>query len=263
MQIPSQSADVPPVVRPAKVEFVQWGKWSADAPPRDEMERRAVLLQQALIGLAAEPLNLRIQVSGGRSRWYFMSFGPPCVTLRVHWWLLQWPTFVGRMSFQTLQAQKLPLSFDSWISARAADFPGAAKQRTDLEARGNKIDLNERLAIVSKLLDDPARRSEIHLGWGRRSNGTQQRSSVRLGSMNIRTRTMLIHPVLDEPRVPLYVVDMVVWHELCHWICPPRDVGQHNRIHHPEFRQLERRYPDLDRAEQWIKVNFAWLARNA
>ncbi len=263
MRLPSHTEHEHQAIQPATVEFLQWGRWSADAPPRFEIERRAQLLRNAFQALCTEPIDLRIQVNGARSRWYYMDFGPPCVTIRLHWWLLQWPSFVGRMSFQTLQAQKLPSNFDRWIGERAADFPGAAKQRTDLVTQGNRIHLVERLAVVSKFLDDPARYKEVQVGWSRRGSGNRPPSTIRLGTMNVRTRTMLIHPVLDEPGVPLYVVDMVVWHELCHWVCPPKEHGRRRSIHHAEFLELERRYPDLDRANQWIRKNFTWLAQNS
>lgn len=262
-RVQSRSADAPLVARPAHLEFVQWGRWSADAPPRAEMERRAALLQAAFTEHATRPVVVRMQVGGARTRWFTMQFEPHCVTIRVHWWLLQWPSFVGRMAVRTWLAGKLPPEFDRWIAERAAEFPGAGNARKDLQTQGLRVQLDERLVAVSRLLDVPERRSEIHIGWGRRSSAPGRRTSLRLGSMNVRTRTMLIHPVLDEPGVPLYVVDMVVWHELCHWICPPLPAGQPNRIHHPEFRQLERRFPALDEADQWITRNFAWLARHA
>ncbi len=250
-------------VRPSAPEFLQWGRWSADAPPRAEIQRRADLLHARFLEHSTRPVVLHLQVSGARTRWFIMKFASDRITLRVHWWLLQWPGFVGRMAVQTWLNGKLPPEFESWIAQRAMEFPGAAKTRNDLRAQGSRFHLGERLAAVSQLLDDPERRSEIHVGWGRGRTTPGRPSSLRLGCMNTRTRTMLIHPVLDQPGVPLYVVDMVVWHELCHWICPPLPSGQPNRIHHAEFHQLERRFAALDRADQWITRNFQWLARNA
>ncbi len=92
--------------------------------------------------------------------------------------------------------------------------------------------------------------------WGR--NGRWRRptrhrtSTIQLGSYNFEDHVIRIHPLLDDPNVPRYVVESVIYHELLHAEMPPSASGGRRCIHSPEFRRREAEYPEYRRAERWI-----------
>ena len=96
------------------------------------------------------------------------------------------------------------------------------------------------------------------IGWSRRSRGRSRRS-IRLGSWNPETQLIRIHPALDRPEVPDYVVGFVVFHELLHAVMGSK-IRQGRKVYHSkEFRHLEQAHPDHDRAELWIQRHLEGL----
>ena len=67
--------------------------------------------------------------------------------------------------------------------------------------------------------------------------------------------------MLDDPAVPRYVVEAVVYHELLHADMPPEVRGGKRYFHTPEFRRRERLYRNLGRAERWIGEHLSELLR--
>jgi predicted metal-dependent hydrolase len=85
-------------------------------------------------------------------------------------------------------------------------------------------------------------RIEIHtIGWGRR------KSWSRLGHFDPVHQTITVSPVLDSPKVPDFVVQYLVYHEMLHAIF--QDGPKH---HPPAFRKTERSYPDYARAKKFL-----------
>jgi hypothetical protein len=84
------------------------------------------------------------------------------------------------------------------------------------------------------------------IGWGER------RSWRRLGHYDPDHNTITISPVLDSQRVPGYVVDFIVYHELLHSLFGDPASGA-ARPHHPrEFREAERSHPDYPAAKRFL-----------
>jgi hypothetical protein len=87
------------------------------------------------------------------------------------------------------------------------------------------------------------------IGWGARRPRSRRRSrsrSIRYGSWSHTTRTVRIHPLLDDRRVPRAFVAYILYHEMLH-VVVPSEVRTGRRIDHSvAFRQLESRYPDIE-----------------
>ena len=75
-------------------------------------------------------------------------------------------------------------------------------------------------------------------------------------------RQIRIHPHLDRGDVPHYFVEFVVYHEMCHQICPPEPGGgSRSRIHTAAFKKRERQYPERTRALAWEKAHLRKLLK--
>lgn len=95
----------------------------------------------------------------------------------------------------------------------------------------------------------------FHIVWGRRERtGRLRRRHVTLGSAVVAERLIRIHPVLDNPQVPGWFLDFVIFHEMLHLYIPPyRTTTGRNAIHSPEFEWIEERHPHYTAARAWEK----------
>jgi hypothetical protein len=97
------------------------------------------------------------------------------------------------------------------------------------------------------------------IGWGR-SMLRRRRLSIKMGGYFHETRTIRIHPALDHPAVPGYVVEFIVYHEMLHQVCPAEEhSGRRKRVHTRLFRARERLHPDHRRALIWEREHLTWL----
>jgi len=92
------------------------------------------------------------------------------------------------------------------------------------------------------------------IGWSRRTR-VSQRTRIRLGSWSDRHRLIRVHPVLDQPGVPNYVVRFVVFHEMLHADLSGRKRPAKRAVHSREFRRRESQHPDHGLSQDWISSN--------
>lgn len=105
-------------------------------------------------------------------------------------------------------------------------------------------------------------RLEVEVTWSNVFPGTVcRRRSIRLGSYQADLDVVRIHPALDRPNVPRYVVESIVYHELLHADIPPVFRNGRRHVHTPEFRRRERQFPEYRRAKAWIRKNLGRLLR--
>ncbi|MCY7375536.1 MAG: hypothetical protein LH472_06145, partial [Pyrinomonadaceae bacterium] len=76
-----------------------------------------------------------------------------------------------------------------------------------------------------------------------------------LGHHDATHETIVISKSLDDGKVPLYVVEFVVFHEMLHIFHPTihRDGRRYN--HTPQFRRHEKKFARFEQAENWIEQN--------
>jgi hypothetical protein len=84
------------------------------------------------------------------------------------------------------------------------------------------------------------------IGWGFRM------SWGRLGHYDPVHRSITLSPVLDSPRVPEFVVNYIVYHEMLHAVFEDTSAHRSQRHHPPEFRRVEKAYPDYGKAKKFL-----------
>jgi hypothetical protein len=142
----------------------------------------------------------------------------------------------------------------------------ARTRRLALRPEGVAFDLREILADLNQRYFDG--RLVVDVTWGRSNAAPAQRcrrsrtASLQLGSYSYEDRLVRVHRVLDDPDVPRYVVEAVVYHEMLHADMPPEERNGRRFFHTPEFRRRERLYRNLGRAERWITDNLTALIRS-
>lgn len=94
---------------------------------------------------------------------------------------------------------------------------------------------------------------DLHLADPPRLSWSKRVSKRRLGYHEGHANRIVISRVLDDPRVPEYVLDTIVYHEILHILHPPRQgTGEKRIIHHKGFRQAEARNPQLEDAHRFL-----------
>ena len=113
-----------------------------------------------------------------------------------------------------------------------------------------KTDLNNILNSLNKEYFNNKINAKIEWGKGyhRRTN-----RSFRFGSYDVKKKRIRINPALKMKFVPYYVLELTVFHEMCHQFNPPTKNKGKWRIHHAEFKKKEREYRFYREALLWEK----------
>lgn len=136
--------------------------------------------------------------------------------------------------------------------------PAQMRKRLRLEPAGQHHDLGR---IFERLNERYFQgRVDAAITYGPAPKVTRPRKSIKMGSYSADSRVIRIHPALDQPVVPRYFVESIVFHEMLHHVYRTRR-GEDGRrcIHPPEFMQHERRFHDHARARAWELENLDLL----
>jgi hypothetical protein len=94
--------------------------------------------------------------------------------------------------------------------------------------------------------------------WGKKVH-KKNLTSFRFGSYDPEKQLIRIHPRLQQYFVPMSVLELTVYHEMCHqWAPMIRKRGMWI-AHHPQFKEKEREYRFYDEAHSWEKKNWKKL----
>ncbi len=98
-------------------------------------------------------------------------------------------------------------------------------------------------------------RVQAKIIWGRDVK-SRNKSGFRYGSYDEGKKLIRIHPRLKQGFVPVYVLELTVYHEMCHQFVPSYRKNGTWQSHHPEFKKKEREYKNFKEARNWEKHNW-------
>jgi predicted metal-dependent hydrolase len=84
---------------------------------------------------------------------------------------------------------------------------------------------------------------------------SQRRTSSILGHHDPTHETIVISKSLDRAKVPAFVVEYILYHELLHIKHPIEMVNGRQRKHSREFKQDEKKFIYYHEAEKWLKYH--------
>lgn len=113
-------------------------------------------------------------------------------------------------------------------------------------AKGHTYDLDE-------VFEDLNRR--FFFGLLARPQMTWSRDHARnaLGHYDPAHNAIVVSRVFDQPRVPRYAIEYLVYHEMLHLKHPVKLRGSRRCVHGPEFQAEEKLFPHLDEAKAFLK----------
>ena len=145
--------------------------------------------------------------------------------------------FAGRRGRRRASGRLL----DSFIKAHQEEIrPSRLLQDNP---RGQFHDLEATFRVLNGRFFEDA--IEAAIGWGRPPRGKKRRRrTIKMGLYFHEQKAIRIHPALDRPEVPGYVLEFIVYHEMLHQACPPERSPQgKQRIHTRAFRAREKLPP--------------------
>ena len=119
---------------------------------------------------------------------------------------------------------------------RWRSLPGQFFDLRAIFARLNRRHFQEKIRVMG-------------LGWSERASRTI------LGHYDPGLETITINCRLDSPRVPRFVVEYLMFHEMLHTQFPVEPNGHRRLVHSREFRNAEKQFPEYPRAIRWLKAH--------
>ena len=217
-------------------------------PAREEALPQASELARRLSANLGGPVHLRL--TDNRATLVSFRRGLEGLRLRVHHLFLGAPdTVVSAMADYAGRGVEAAREV---LEAYAREHQDRVRRERrpgePLRSRGRCFDLR---AVASRLNAAYfGGRVQVETGWARRPAGTRRRS-IHLGGYDTRRREIRIHPALDRPSVPAFVVDYLVFHALLH-----ADPGDPRPV-----EEREAAFPLREAAQRWLASNLTALKR--
>ncbi len=131
-------------------------------------------------------------------------------------------------------------------------IPAHVRQaRLRLEPRGRVHDLAAVLEALNRRWFGG--RVGCAITWSTPPRAAVPRQSIKLGSYSEEARVIRIHPALDQPCVPRFFVEWIVFHEMLHHVHGAAVRDGRRFVHTEAFAADERRFPTYERARAWEK----------
>ena len=82
---------------------------------------------------------------------------------------------------------------------------------------------------------------------------SREHARQRLGHYDPAHNAIVVSRVFDHPRIPQYVTEYIVYHEMLHLKHPVRLRGSRRCVHSAEFQADEKLYPHLTEAQKFLR----------
>jgi predicted metal-dependent hydrolase len=82
---------------------------------------------------------------------------------------------------------------------------------------------------------------------------SREHARNRLGHYDPSHNAIVVSRAFDDPRVPRYSVEYILYHEMLHLKHPVKLRGSRRCVHSAEFRAEEQLFPHLGRAKQFLR----------
>ncbi len=149
---------------------------------------------------------------------------------------------------------------DRAASARYRRYIGAhdvtAKARLIRQMRGRKHIRSPRghHYHLEEIFDDLNRRFFHGLMGRPQLTWSQNRARSSLGHYDPAHNAIVISRVFDDPRVPRYAVEYILYHEMLHLKHPVELRGSRRCVHSREFRAEENLFPEIAPAKKFLRI---------
>ncbi len=150
--------------------------------------------------------------------------------------------------------------YQTFVKSREIQTKAVANRRANGRkiisgAAGEIYDLEQIFARLNRVYFQDSIEKPV-LSW------SVKRTFRILGHHDAAHDTIIISKSLDDRKVPRYVVEFIVFHEMLHIFHPTIHRNGRRYNHTAAFRRDERKFVECERAESWITANAGKLKRS-
>lgn len=139
-------------------------------------------------------------------------------------------------------------AYRTFIQHIQADLPPRLPKPVDgrYQAQGKYFNLTDIFDRLNTTYFE-GRLKQPHLGW------SLKKAYTRLGFYDRERDLLVISRIFDARKTEPDVIDFLMYHEMLHILIPVRHNGGRRQVHPPQFKQLERSFPNYEKIEKWIR----------
>ena len=126
--------------------------------------------------------------------------------------------------------------------------PHTRKPSGKYTSKGIYFDLEKVFDEVNDQYFESAIKQPI-IGW------SLKKSYVRLGFYSNEKNLLVISRIFDSKKIPEAIVYFMMYHEMLHIYFPTTSKNGRRSIHPPEFKKMEKKFPQFEEIQRWIKKN--------
>ncbi len=205
-------------------------------------------------------MKLQLKINDNRSTMLSVRWEPNCAKVSLHRMFLEAPQNVMQSLACYLRREEKNLSpkIRSFIEEglQKLDYTHMV-DHSKLDTQGNVYNLRKIYDSLNEEYFD--NRLKLFITWFGKAI-QKNRSRVTFGLYYDPLKLIKINRLMDSPSFPDFVVAYVIYHEMVHHVCPSYyDERGIHRIHSKEFKLLESKFSDFERAQKWIKEHHKYL----
>ena len=176
---------------------------------------------------------------------YFKEFDQPETTVRDY--------LTEKVLGRLLKDKELPEEAKTLIHEHIECQQHLSKKKETVLISSHDRDLDK---IFERFNDEYfSNQIQAKIRWGRDIK-SRNKSGFRYGSYDEQKKVIRIHPRLKQNFVPICVLELTIYHEMCHQYAPSYKRNGPRQSQHPEFKKKEREYKNFKEARKWEKHNW-------
>jgi hypothetical protein len=200
--------------------------------------------------------QVKLRINNNRSTMLSVKWEPKCTRVSMHRFFLEAP-------------KNIMDELACYIKRELPQLTPSVK--TFIEERVNQLDYTHQLKIdhhnhigcvynLKQIMDKVNHRyfdgeMDLNITWFEQKR-KRYRSQFTFGLYYHPMRLVKINRMLDRIDVPEYILSFVVYHEMLHHAYPSYcDVNGKRKVHHREFKSMEKKFHAYDHAMAWIEQN--------
>jgi len=163
---------------------------------------------------------------------------------------------IAHILLAKLYRKPIDRTFSTRYRRYIASHDLAAKARLVRQMRGRKHIHSARghHYHLEEIFDELNRRFFHGLMGRPQLTWSREHARNRLGHYDPAHNAIVISRVFDDPRIPRYVVEYIVYHEMLHLKHPVKLRGSRRCVHSREFQEEEKLFPDLAHAKKFLRI---------
>lgn len=206
--------------------------------------------------------NVKLRINNNRSTMLSVKWEPECTKVSMHRFFLDAPKNImdDLACYIKKESKQLTPDVKSFMEDRINQLDYTHElSHEHLHQIGSIYNLKEIMDQVNGVYFENS--LDLNITWFQQQR-KRYRSQFTFGLYQQPLRLIKVNRLLDRVDVPEYILSFVIYHEMLHHVFPSYCDGKGKRkVHHQQFKSMEKRFHAYDHAMEWIDMNRERLIR--